>query len=328
MESGMLVITLGDPLSISQQCLVSLASSWAQPSPGPVVFVGSLVQWTHQSARFGWPTFTWRVVRAWQEIRGPGLYFFDIDPDGRTLAPESLSAEARGRIAVAALLALKDLSLEAGPLAVVTAPIDKKACHMAGFRFPGQTEYFESLWGRAGIMILAGPRLRVALATNHLALAEVTPAIHEDLILRKTRLFHHALQSIFGVQSPRIGVAALNPHAGDGGLFGDEDSRLLAPAVQKLKQEGLDVTGPLPADTVFFRAYEGAFDGVLAMYHDQGLGPLKTVHFYDAVNVTGGLPALRISPDHGPAAELFGRGQARADSFQLALEHARRYLRW
>lgn len=326
----MLVITLGDPFSINQNCLVQLQSHWATAKPGPVVLVGSLQQWEFQSRKFNWPTFPWQIMSDWREVRQKaGLYFYSIDDQSSSALrePAQLSLEERGTIACKALWALRELS-PSRSLAVLTCPIDKKAASTAGFTYPGQTEYFEAIWKQAGIMILAGPRLRVALATNHLPLSAVPGSITTELVQNKIRLFREALRDIFGIASPRLAVAALNPHAGDQGLFGSEDAGILAPAIRAAANEGYQVSGPHPADTVFFRAYEGQFDGVLAMYHDQGLGPLKTAHFYDAINVTGGLPALRLSPDHGPAADLFGSDAARADSFRQALLQAHHYLGW
>jgi 4-hydroxythreonine-4-phosphate dehydrogenase len=322
----MLVITLGDPFSITQECLVQLSPLWAQSERWPVVLVGSLKQWHVQNQLFGFPPFPFEPIKNWSEVTRPGLYFYAIDGDERVLDPAQLSPLERGQIATRALQSLSKGLVLRKSLAVVTAPIDKHACALAGFRFPGQTEYFEDLWQKSGIMILAGPRLRVALASNHLPLAQVTPAIDEPLLLRKLHDLDISLRSTFQIESPRIAVAALNPHAGDGGLFGDEDTLILKPAIEKVRSLGLDVSGPFPADTVFFRAYEEAYDAVLAMYHDQGLAPLKALHFYDAINVTGALPALRVSPDHGPASDLYGLKKARNDSFRLALEAARRYL--
>ncbi|MCX6129993.1 MAG: 4-hydroxythreonine-4-phosphate dehydrogenase PdxA, partial [Proteobacteria bacterium] len=252
----------------------------------------------------------------------------DSSPTCQAIDPRQLSELERGQIAVTALESLSRKDLKLKDLAVLTSPIDKHSCALAGFKFPGQTEYFEKIWAKDGLMILAGPRLRVGLATNHLALRDVSAALSLNLIVQKLRLFHDSLQTIFGIAKPRLAVAGLNPHCGDGGLFGDEDQKIIAPAVAVAREKGLDVKGPLPADTIFFRALSGDFDGVLAMYHDQGLGPLKTVHFYDAINVTGGLPHLRLSPDHGPAAELYGRSGARSDSFRAALLQVRQYLRW
>ncbi len=320
----MLIITLGDPLSVSVECLVREKDLWAMDPTRTVVLVGSRKQWLQQTS----VPITFKEIQNWSALQGPGLYFYNSSPDAPERDPRKLSEEERGRIAFAALSALRSLPTDQKSLAVMTSPIDKYCCAKAGFRFPGQTEYFEDLWGAQGIMILAGTRLRVALATNHLALRDVPNAIRKELIVQKARLLHASLQRIFGLSQPRLAVAGLNPHCGDGGLFGDEDTRIIAPAVEEARRLGLDIVGPLPADTIFFRAYSGAFDGVLAMYHDQGLGPLKSLHFYDAINVTGGLAHLRLSPDHGPAAELYGRNEARSDSFRLALQQARHYLGW
>lgn len=324
----MLVITLGDPYSITQQCLVKLAPLWSENVAGPVVFIGSYAQWQRDTQHWSYPSFPFQRIQNWAEIQGPGLYFLAIESGLRPVDPTQMTARERGELATRSLQMLAEAPEPSRSLAVLTAPIDKHACALAGFKYPGQTEYFEQLWGSPGIMLLAGPRLRVALATNHLPLAAVSAAINQELILQKLKLLDQTLREIFRISAPRLGLAALNPHAGDGGMFGAEDQLVLAPAAAQAVKQGMKVSGPLPADTVFFQALEGQFDAVLAMYHDQGLGPLKTVHFYDAVNITGGLPALRLSPDHGPAANLYGKQEAREDSFRLALEQARRYLGW
>ncbi|WP_176736920.1 PdxA family dehydrogenase [Oligoflexus tunisiensis] len=320
----MMIITLGDPLSIAVECLVREQDLWANDPTRTVVLVGARPQWSQQTK----VAFPFKEIKQWSLMHGPGLYFFDSSPDCPAVDPRQLRDEQRGQVAFDALSALRSLPPDLKSLAVLTSPIDKSVCAKAGFRFPGQTEFFEDLWGTKGIMILAGTKLRVALATNHLALRDVPGAIRSELIVRKAQLLQASLQRIFGLAKPRLAVSGLNPHCGDGGLFGDEDTRIIAPAVTEARRLGLDIVGPLPADTIFFRAYSGMFDGVLAMYHDQGLGPLKSLHFYDAINVTGGLPHLRLSPDHGPAAELYGRNEARSDSFRLALQQARHYLGW
>jgi 4-hydroxythreonine-4-phosphate dehydrogenase len=242
---------------------------------------------------------------------------------------EELAAPVRGALAVRSLAQVGALTaaVPAGRrLAVITGPIDKHACVLAGFAHGGQTEYFEELWGAPAVMTLAGSRLRVGLVTNHLPLKDVPKALTAGTVLAKLALFVRTLREAFGCKRPRVAVCGVNPHAGDGGLFGDEESRCLAPALAAFKGDA-DVTGPVPADTAFYRAYHGAFDGVLAMYHDQGLGPLKTVHFDDAVNLSGGLPHFRASPDHGPARDLFLRKAASPASFALTLDLAAAYLR-
>jgi 4-hydroxythreonine-4-phosphate dehydrogenase len=209
--------------------------------------------------------------------------------------------------------------------ALVTGPICKAAIVEAGLRFPGQTELVaEGLGVRRFAMMLAGPRLRVTLATTHLALREVTDAVTGDRVADAAELTAAFLKEFEGIAHPRIGVLGLNPHASDHGRFGDEDLRVIAPAVSRLVAAGLDATGPLPADTAFHRAVNGEFDALVAMYHDQGLGPLKLIHFSDAINVTLGLPRVRCSPDHGPAFDLAGSGRADPASMTAAARFAAR----
>jgi 4-hydroxythreonine-4-phosphate dehydrogenase len=171
-------------------------------------------------------------------------------------------------------------------------------------------------------MMMAGPKLRVVLATIHLPLADVPAALTEDGICETARITARALTGWFGVDDPRIAIAALNPHAGEGGRFGREEIDIIGPAVQKLQAEGLAVTGPHPADAVMPQAAGGRYDVVIAMYHDQGLAPVKTLHFDDAVNVTLGLPRPRTSPDHGTALDIAGQGIARHQPMAAALRMA------
>lgn len=323
----MLVITLGDPFGVSIECLLRLEKSWAKSPKGPTVVVGAWEQWQTQVKALAGPKIAFQPIKSWSEATSAGLYFLDIGQGRYAASPELLSVMERGRVATLALESLKTLK-PSSKLAVVTAPIDKFASATAGFNYPGQTEFFCELWQEAGIMILAGTKLCVALATNHVRLAAVPALITEELICQKLQKLAESLRAILKIPEPRIVVAALNPHAGDQGLFGDEDQLILAPAVERMRKLGMNVVGPKPADTIFFAAWQGHFDAVLAMYHDQGLGPLKSLHFYDAVNISGGLPHLRISPDHGPAGELYGKNLAKDDSFRLSLEHALSYLGW
>lgn len=205
--------------------------------------------------------------------------------------------------------------------AVVTGPVCKHALHRIGFEFPGQTEFFAA---RAGVenfaMCLTGGALTVALVTAHVPLAKVPEMLKEAEIVRVGCLLREFLV-LKGKKNPRIAVAGLNPHAGEQGDMGREEIDVIAPAVERLKGLG-DFCGPLPPDTVFHRAVEGDFDGVLCMYHDQGLIPLKLHAFHEGVNVTLGLPFIRTSPDHGTAFDIAGRGIARADSMRQAIRLA------
>jgi len=208
--------------------------------------------------------------------------------------------------------------------AVVTGPISKEAAKAAGFTFPGHTEFIAHLTGTADfVMMLGGKRLKVVLVTIHEPLKRVPSLVTKEAILKTLRITDESFKRHFGFKKPRLAVAGLNPHAGEGGLFGDEDMREIAPAVKKARSLGIDATGPLPADTVFYRAVKkGEFDCVVAMYHDQGLGPLKLLHFEDGVNATLGLPIIRTSVDHGTAYDIAWKGEAGTQSLVAAIEMA------
>lgn len=212
--------------------------------------------------------------------------------------------------------------------ALVTGPVCKTALQDANLPFPGQTEWVASALGVSRFaMMLAGPRLRVALVTTHLALRDVADRLSRESIASTVALTADFLQRFEALLNPRIGVLALNPHASDQGRFGHEEATLIAPVIADLQGSGLTIEGPLPADTAFHRAAGGDFDALVAMYHDQGLGPLKLLHFSDAINITLGLPRIRCSPDHGPAFDLAGTNRADPTSMLTALRFAIRAVR-
>lgn len=207
--------------------------------------------------------------------------------------------------------------------AMVTCPISKELMHRAGYVFDGHTQLIAHLTGcRNYVMMLAGEKLRVALVTIHCALKEVPSAISVEKIYRTIIITADALAKDFGLQKPRLAVAALNPHAGESGLFGSEEEEIIVPAVNRAREGGYHAEGPFPADTVFYRVVSGEFDVVIAMYHDQGLIPLKLLHFSDAVNITLGLPIIRTSVDHGTAYDIAGTGQADESSLKAAIRMA------
>ncbi|WP_027053291.1 4-hydroxythreonine-4-phosphate dehydrogenase PdxA [Mesorhizobium erdmanii] len=214
--------------------------------------------------------------------------------------------------------------------AVVTCPIAKKPLYDAGFRFPGHTEYLAHLAARHSgvdampVMMLAGPDLRTVPVTIHIALAEVPKTLTTELIVATARITAADLASRFGIARPRLAIAGLNPHAGEGGSMGLEDEHVVRPAVDMLRAEGIDAFGPLPADTLFHARARAGYDAALCMYHDQALIPAKTLAFDEAVNVTLGLPFIRTSPDHGTAFDIAGKGIARPGSLIAALKLARR----
>lgn len=207
--------------------------------------------------------------------------------------------------------------------AMVTNPIQKAPLMAAGFAYPGHTDYLRHRAGNVPVtMMLASPLLRVALATIHIPLKDVPGSLTVDGIVEIGRLTAQALRGDFGVTAPRLAVSGLNPHAGEDGALGREDIEIIAPAVEQLQREGIDATGPFPADTMFHPAARARYDAALCMYHDQGLVPLKTLDFDRGVNVTLGLPWIRTSPDHGTALDIAGTGKANPSSLIAALEMA------
>lgn len=232
--------------------------------------------------------------------------------------PTAASGEAMFRYIVEA--ARMCMSGEASAMA--TAPINKEALNRAGHHYPGHTELLAELTSTSEfVMMLAGERLRVALVTIHEALADVPQLVTYDKVLSTIRITHADLQNYF-CRNPRIAVLALNPHCGEGGLFGHEEEKIIGPAVTEARRGGIDAVGPLSADTLFHFAADGQYDAVVCMYHDQGLIPLKLLHFDDGVNVTLGLPIIRTSVDHGTAYNLAGTGAASAESMVAAIRMA------
>lgn len=238
-------------------------------------------------------------------------------PIGGALPPAP-TAEQAGRFAGLAVEEAARLALAGDVDAIVTGPADKRALRLAGYPYPGHTEWLAALADvRDVAMMLAASHLRVVLITTHLPLREVPSAVTLDATLRVGRLTRRALEQWWGIANPRLAVCALNPHAGEGGLFGDEDERVLRPAAA-----ALGAAGPLPADTVFVRALRGEFDAVLTPAHDVGMTAVKVAGFGRGVNVTLGLPFIRTAPDHGTALDIAGRGVADDGSIREAIRLA------
>ena len=216
--------------------------------------------------------------------------------------------------------------------AIVTNPIAKATLYQAGFKHPGHTEYLGELakaWGAPAfpVMMIWSETLKVVPVTIHIPLAEAPRALTAELIIRTARIVDHDLRARFGVARPRLAIAGLNPHAGEGGAMGREEITIIKPAIEALKAEGIDAVGPLPADTMFHAKARARYDVALTMYHDQGLIPVKTLAFDEGVNVTLGLPFVRTSPDHGTAFDIAGKGIANPSSLIAALKLADRLTR-
>jgi 4-hydroxythreonine-4-phosphate dehydrogenase len=247
-------------------------------------------------------------------------------------AKDAVAGQPETRFA-AQILASIDTSVRlarsGAALAVVTAPISKAVVMAAGFAHPGHTEYLGALLSdapyegtRGPIMMLAVEGLRVVPVTIHCALNEVASRLTTQAILNATKTTAEALMRDFGIPATRIAIAALNPHAGENGAFGDEEARIIAPAIAALRADGIDVSGPYPADTLFHATARAKFDAIICMYHDQALIPLKTIDFWGGVNITLGLPIVRTSPDHGTGFDIAGKGIANPDSIIAAIKMA------
>jgi 4-hydroxythreonine-4-phosphate dehydrogenase len=307
-----IAVTCGDPAGVGPEVALKALTGSIPPGVEPVL-VGPQDVWRASGSLLSRPP----DLSLWQILH--------LSPAVETDWAWGRPTPGSGTVAAQAVEAAARLALEGRVQAVVTAPLTKAGLRAANRPFPGHTEFLAHLCGAAphrATMMLVGERLRVVLVTTHLPLAEVPGAVCCERVLRTIEAAHGGLSVDLGIPSPRIAVAALNPHAGEGGAFGTEERREIEPAVEQARASGIDATGPFPADSLFYRAAEGAFDAVVAMYHDQGLVALKLLHFHNGVNVTLGLPIVRTSPDHGTAFDIAGRGVARDDSFREAVRLA------
>ncbi|MBH1962344.1 MAG: 4-hydroxythreonine-4-phosphate dehydrogenase PdxA [Rhodocyclales bacterium] len=306
-NSKPIVISSGEPAGIGPElCLQLLTRSW----PVPLVVLGDKDLFLARAQTLG---------LAWE---GAERIHFQHVPLAKRCMPGQLDTAN-----AAYVLEMLDLALAgcvAGEFsAMVTAPVHKGIINDAGIAFTGHTEYLAAHTGTARVvMLLAGAGLRVALATTHLALKDVPAAITAESLLATLQILHQDLQTKFGIVRPRILVAGLNPHAGEGGHMGREEIEVIIPVLKKLRAEGMDVVGPLPADTLFTKNVLAGSDAQLAMYHDQGLAVLKYAAFDEGINVTLGLPVIRTSVDHGTALDLAGTGRASANSLFAAVDAA------
>ena len=229
------------------------------------------------------------------------------------------------RLALHSLIETTRLAREGEAAGIVTAPVAKAQLVRAGFEFPGQTEYLADACGldaQDAVMMLAGPSLRTVPLTIHVALADVSRLLTTDLIVHRAKIVAKALRRDFGIDRPRLAVAGFNPHAGEGGQFGDEEAQVIEPAIAALRAEGFDVIGPVPGDALFTPRMRPTYDVALCAYHDQALIPLKALDFDEGVNVTLGLPIVRTSPDHGTAFDIAGKGIADPSAMCAAIRMA------
>jgi 4-hydroxythreonine-4-phosphate dehydrogenase len=330
-EPTLLAVSMGDPAGVGPEVILKAAAAMASQRGAPaLVVIGDAGAMRAAARRLG----SVPAPRPWRPGDPPvrpadGLAVLELGQLGasalRSGAPSVEGADAAYRYIVEG--ARMAMAGEAD--ALVTAPINKEWLNRAGHRFPGHSELLAEL-GQARLwrMMFAGDELRLALVTVHMGLARVSRALSSQGVFDTIRLLARHLSERLGMNRPIVGVLGFNPHAGEHGLFGDEEARVIVPAIRRARRAGIDARGPLAPDTAFVRpAGKFAFDAAVAMYHDQGLIALKTLEFERAVNVTLGLPFVRTSPDHGTAYDIAGRGVANGESMLAAMEYAWRAVR-
>jgi 4-hydroxythreonine-4-phosphate dehydrogenase len=320
-----IAITMGDPGGVGQEIIIkALCSNEVRDLIIPLVVGDRAVM--DEAARLPGLSVKLNIIREPAEARGtPGTLDLIDMAILREFQKNKPSAEGGGASAAYIKRAV-ELAVNKQVDAVVTAPISKEALKMAGMKWPGHTEMIAELTStRDYAMMLVGGPLRVILVTIHTALRNVPGLIKRDNVLKTIRLARRAC-AMLGIRDVRIAVAGLNPHAGEAGIFGDEEIREIIPAIEDAGREGIRTSGPFPPDTIFHKAYKGEVDLVVCMYHDQGLIPLKMIAFDKGVNVTVGLPFIRTSPDHGTAYDIAWSGKADPSSMVEALKLASRMV--
>ncbi|MGQ9368890.1 4-hydroxythreonine-4-phosphate dehydrogenase PdxA [Azospirillum sp. A39] len=320
----LLAVTMGEPAGIGGEIVLKAWAGRRETGVPPFFVIDDPVRLGDLAARLGLAV----PVRAVAEAEDAAAVCDAALP----VLPQALAAPvvpgrpdpANGPAVVASIDRAVGLARAGRAAAVVTCPIQKSALYAAGFRHPGHTEYLAHLAGmdEEPVMMLAGADLRVVPVTIHVSLRRAAESLTTAAIVHCGRVTAAALARDFGILAPRLAVAALNPHAGEGGAMGREDIEVVAPAVAALKASGIDAVGPLPADTMFHAAARARYDAALCMYHDQALIPVKTLAFDSGVNVTLGLPFVRTSPDHGTALDIAGTGRADATSLEAAMRMA------
>ncbi len=322
-----LALTQGDPAGIGPDITLAAWLRRGELDLPPFLFLGDPAVLAARASQLGLavPLAIADPANA-RNIFPDALPILPIEAGMAVLAGEPHVATAKGTIA--AIETAVSLSMSGRASAMVTNPIAKSVLYDAGFGFPGHTEFLADLATRATgkpvmpVMLLAGPKLRAIPVTIHIPLREVPEALTSDLIVETCRITEHDLRVRFGISKPRLAVAGLNPHAGENGALGREDDEIIHPAIDRLRNEGIDAFGPLPADTMFHDEARRRYDVAICMYHDQALIPAKALGFDDSVNVTLGLPFVRTSPDHGTAFGIAGKGIAKEDSLVAALKLA------
>lgn len=318
-ERILIGITQGDPNGIGWEVICKTLNDTRILEICTPVLYGSQKAAAFYKKELNLEHFNYTVIRNSTEAVGRKIYLIPVGPEDLNVECGKMTAAA-GKSAVLALeAATKDLK-EGRIHALVTAPFNKQNVQSDNYRFPGHTEYLAQHFGSENVlMLLTNETLRVGVVTGHIPLNEVSNNISKEIILNKLRTLEQALKSDFGIIKPKIAILGLNPHAGDGGLLGKEEETIIQPAVEEAIKNKILAFGPYPADGFFGSNTYKRFDGILAMYHDQGLAPFKALAFEDGVNYTAGLSIVRTSPAHGTGYDIAGRNEANPSSFRAAL---------
>lgn len=317
-EKPIIGITVGDINGIGTELIIkTMADSRILDICTPVIFGNNKLLNFYRKALPDY-TFNFTTVKDTSRIFHKQVNLFNCWEEEVAITPGELN-ETGGKYAVASLLAAGIALKEEKIQGLVTAPIHKKNVQSAAFSYTGHTPYFKQLYGvNDVVMMLVAENMRVALLTEHIPVKDVAPFITKETIVRKLRIINESLKKDFGISNPRIAVLSLNPHAGDEGLIGKEEIEIIKPAIKEAKQQ-LMCFGPYSADAFFARGQHERFDAVLAMYHDQGLIPFKSLSLGEGVNYTAGIKGIRTSPDHGTAFDIAGKGIADETSFRKAI---------
>lgn len=313
-------ITQGDGNGIGYEVIIkALADARILEAFTPVIYGSSKLFGFYKKTIHNLDQIDTNVIMSAKDAHQKRVNIVNCLPDNVYVEPGQPNPESAKAAITSLECAVRDLKQGAIDV-LVTGPINKKAMSSQGFGFTGHTEYLEDAFGVKDVtMFMVSDRLKIGVVTGHIPLREVPDSISEEKIMSKLRLMNASLKRDFGVDSPKIGVLSLNPHSGDGGLLGDEEDKIIAPAIKKAVEEGIDAFGPYSPDGYFGSGMYSRFDATLAMYHDQGLEPFKAIAFEDGVNFTAGLPVVRTSPDHGTAYDMAGRDEADPRSMMSAI---------
>ncbi len=315
-------LTMGDPAGVGPEVILKTLCDPLIIRRADVCVIGHEETFFEYSKRLGIsPIFKEKgSPEEWSWRKVPFLVSC-VEGDAPVVVPGEASKEG-GRLSFEAVKRAFDLVTSGTLDAFVTAPISKTSWNLAGVGHTGHTDFLSAVTGREAVMMMVGGRLRVTLVTVHIPLREVLDTLRPESILETLVVTHGALKDLFGIAVPRIGVAGINPHSGEGGLLGREESEIIEPALQKARGRDIQAVGPLPPDVAFRQGVGGKFDAVVAMFHDQGLIPVKLLAFEKAVNITLGVPVVRTSPAHGTAFDIAGKGLARPEGLSAAIRQA------